>query len=115
VKSSAAFVSLVTILAALFAAGPAAGASTDQVRVKIRSLDNSKSQYRGKVTSATQDCVEHRTVKVVSRGSRLVKTETDSAGKFLAIGKTPAKGSKVTLIVRAEGACPKLVGTARAS
>ena len=114
-KSSAAFVSLVTILGALFAAGPAAGASADQVRVNIRSLDNGKSQYRGKVTSATQACVEHRTVKVISRGSRLVKTKTDSAGKFLAIGKTPVKGAKVTLIVPAEGTCPKLVGTARAS
>jgi hypothetical protein len=115
VKSSAAFVSLVAILVALFAAGPAAAGSTDQVRVNIRSLANGKSQYRGKVTSAAQECVEHRTVKVISRGSRLVKTKTDSAGKFLAIGKTPVKGSKVSLIVPAEGTCPKLVGTSRAS
>ena len=114
-KPSAAFVSLFTILVALFVAGPAAGGSADQIRVNIRSLDNGKSKYRGKITSASEQCVEHRTVKVISRGSRLVKTRTDSAGKFLAVGKTPIKGSKVTVIVPAKGTCAKLVGTARAS
>jgi hypothetical protein len=115
VKSSAVFVSLVAVLVGLVIAVPAAGDSTDQIHVGIKELANGKSRYTGRIISQFHDCVERRTVKVTSRDSRLVKTKTDSDGKFNAVGKTPVKGSKVTVTVPPKGTCPKLVGTTRAS
>jgi len=116
VKSSAAFVSVIAVIVAVFATGPAsAGASTDQIHVGIKALANGKSKYKGRITSQFPECEAHRTVKVTSHDSRLVKTKTDSDGKFNAVGKTPVKGSKVTVTVPPKGTCPKLVGTSRAS
>jgi hypothetical protein len=116
VKSSAAFVSIIAVLAALLVAGPAgAGGSADQIHVNIKTLANGKSRYKGRITSQFPECEAHRTVKVTSHDSRLVKTRTDSDGKFSEVGKTPRKGSKVTVTVPPKGTCPKLVGTSTAS
>jgi hypothetical protein len=111
VKSSSAFLFALGLLLAL--ASPTM-AREDRIQVNIKSLDNGKAEYKGKIRSDIPECVENRIVKVYDKDSRLVKTETDSDGKFLAVGKQLRSGRKLTVKVPAEGDCPKMIGTGTA-
>jgi hypothetical protein len=113
-KSSTAFASVLALLIALMVAGPVSGARVDKIHVQIKTLTNGKSKYRGEITSDTSSCVSGRTVRVSSKHARLVKTKTDGAGKFTAIGKSPKKGDKLTVKVPPDGNCPKLIGESTA-
>ena len=110
-KSSTACLFALVLLLALVLAAPA---QADSVQVNIRTLDNGKAHYKGKIRSDIPACVDGRIVKVYDKDSRLVKTETDSAGKFLAVGKQPRSGRKLRVKVPAEGDCPKMIGTGTA-
>jgi hypothetical protein len=115
VKSSTVLLSAIALVAALGLAAPAM-ARTDRIHVDIKTLPNSdgKARYSGDIDSDISSCVSGRTVKVYAKQSRLVKTRSDSEGKFSAIGKAAAKGDKLTVKVRPKGDCPKLVGTGEA-
>jgi hypothetical protein len=113
-KSSTAFAFVLALLVALVAAGPVSGHRVDKIHVDIKTLDNGKSKYKGQITSDISECVRGRTVRVSSKHARLVKTKTDSKGKFSAVGKSPEKGDKLTVKVPPKGDCPKLIGESTA-
>jgi hypothetical protein len=113
-RSSTAFACVLALLAVLVAAGPVSGHRVDKIHVDIKTLANGKSRYSGEITSAIADCESHRTVRVSSKNSRLVKTKTDAKGEFSAVGKSPEKEDKLTVKVPPKGECPKLIGESRA-
>ena len=113
-KSSTAFASVLALLVALVVAGPVSGHRVDKIHVNIKTLDNGKSKYKGRITSDIPECVDGRTVRVSSKHARLVKTKTNGKGKFSAVGKSPEKGDKLTVKVPPKGDCPKLIGQSTA-
>ena len=113
-KSSAVLLSALAMLVALVVAGPAVGARVDRIHVDIKTFPNGKARYSGDIESANPDCASGRTVKVYVKNHRLVKTKTDSDGKFSEVGKAAEKGDKLTVKVPPKGTCSKLIGTGEA-
>jgi hypothetical protein len=113
-RLSTASASVLALLVALVAAGPASGHRVDKIHVEIKTLENGKSKYKGRITSDVPECVSGRTVRVSSKDARLVKTRTDGKGRFNAVGKSPEKGDKLTVKVPPKGDCPKLIGESSA-
>jgi hypothetical protein len=113
-RSSTAFASVLALLVTLLVAAPVSGARVDKIHVEIKTLANDKSKFSGRITSALPECVDGRTVRVSSKQARLVKTKTDSDGRFSAVGKSPEKGDKLTVKVPPKGDCPKLIGESTA-
>ena len=98
---------------ALTAAGSAFGAGT-KIDLTIKTVSETKSQYKGRITSENPDCVANRLIRVKSRHMRLVKTHSDEDGKFDEVGKRPESGDPLKLKVPAKGDCDALLETATA-
>lgn len=114
-NSKAGRAAALTAVVALVGAGAAFARAEDEVTLKVKPLNNGKTQYKGKVKSENPDCVEGRKVKVSSPDQILMRTKTDDDGKFDETAKTAKKGTKLTLKVAPKGdECAKLVGTGRA-
>lgn len=114
-NSKAGKAAALTVAIAMIGAGAAFARAEDEVKLKIKPLENGKTQYKGKVVSDDQDCVERRKVKVSSSDQILMRTKTDGDGKYNETAKTAKTGTKLTLKVAPKGDdCPKLIGTGRA-
>jgi hypothetical protein len=113
VKSTVLLFALAMVVA-LTVAGPAS-ARADRIEVEIKTFPNGKARYSGEIDSDNEACESGRTVKIYAKKARVVKTRTDSAGEFSAVGRAAEKGDKLTVKVPKDGECTKLVGTGEAS
>jgi hypothetical protein len=107
-------VSALAMLVAGAVAGPAIGARADRIEVDIKTFPNGEARYSGDIDSDDPACEAGRTVKVYVKKARVVKTKTDSEGKFSEFGRAAEKGDKLTVKVPRKGDCTKLVGTGEA-
>jgi hypothetical protein len=113
-KRSALLGAAVAALTIAIGAGSAFGAGTN-VDLTIKSVSATKAEYKGRIESDNPDCVEGRLIKVSSRGTRLVKTRSDDAGRFSEVGKRPESGAPLKLKVVAKGdECEQLIETTHA-
>jgi hypothetical protein len=110
-RSRARVAAAVAALAVVGASASAPAASVDTIKISVQPLQNGKTEYSGRIKSATKDCVQNRRIKVTARGQILVKARSDDHGKFDKVGKTAASGTALSLKVKPKGdACPKLTG-----
>jgi hypothetical protein len=114
VKSSTVLLSALVMLVALAVSGPAIGARGDRIHVDVKAFANGTARYSGDIDSANPACEARRTVKVYAYQSRVMKTRTDSQGKFSKLGRAAEKGDKLTVKVPSKGECAKLIGTGEA-
>jgi hypothetical protein len=106
---------VLVLVLALGAGASALAAVGGDATIKVKTLENGKSRYFGKVRSDDPRCEPHRKVKVTAGDSILVRTRTDDHGKFDAVGKSATPDRKLHVKVAPKGElCLKLLGTGRA-
>jgi hypothetical protein len=113
-KHRAALAPAILAAAALAAGGSASARAGTNVDLTIKTVSETKSQYKGKIKSDDPNCVADRLIKVKSRQTRLVKTRSDEDGKFDEIGKRPESGDPLKLKVVAKDDCDALIETGTA-
>ena len=111
-RAGLALATLATV--ALTAGGSAFGRAGTNIDLTIKTVSETKSQYKGKIKSDDPNCVSDRLIKVKSRQTRLVKTRSDDNGRFDEIGKRPESGDPLKLKVVAKDDCDALIETGTA-
>jgi hypothetical protein len=112
-RQRASLVLAVLATAGLGTAGVAFGEDT-KIDLTIKTVSETKSQYKGELKSDIPACVADRLIKVKSRDNRLVKTRSDDDGKFNENGKRPKSGAPLKLKVVETDECREIIKTGTA-
>ena len=111
-RAALALATLATV--GLTAGGSAFGRAGTNIDLTIKTISETRAQYKGKIRSDNPDCLSGRLIKVKSRQTRLVKTRSDDEGRFDEIGRRPESGDPLKLKVVAKGDCDALIETGTA-
>lgn len=89
---------------ALTAAGGALAHPQTNLNAKIKALATGKTEYSGRVTSTTSECIKGRKIQIMVGKRVLGKPKSDKEGRFLLTGRTLKSGTMVIFNLKAEGA-----------
>lgn len=93
----------VVIAIALVAALPALARPSQNLNAKVKALTTGLSEFSGRVTAPTPECVEGRKIKISTPKQVLGKAKTEDDGRFLITRKSVRTGTKVTFDLKARG------------
>jgi hypothetical protein len=88
---------------ALTVASAALAQPQTNLNAKIKALTTGKTEYSGRVTSTTPECVKGRKIQVRVGERQIGNPKTDQEGRFLLTARTLKSGTMVTFKLKPDG------------